>query len=406
MDPGWPRGEYIPSRNPSPYRFEERLQLLRARRVPELPQRLRLDLPDPLARHVEGPADFLERVLGAVADAEPHLEDLLLARRQGLQDPARLLLQVRDEDRVDGREDAPVLDEVAQMRILLLADRGLERDGLLRDLHDLADLGDRHVHALGDLLRIRLAAELLHERARRARQLVDRFDHVDGDADRPGLVRDRARDRLADPPRRIGRELVAAAVLELLDRLHETDVALLDEVEKLEPAVRVLLGDRDDEAQVRDDQLVLGLVGLLLALADHAERLLDVLVRDAELLLELAERLLVLGDAAPVEVDPGRVFLLLQDVRVLPDRQLGRRHLPIDVAQDADRAVEDGRREIRGADQLRHLGDLPVDRRLDAREGLGALLDRARLELHPLDVGVERSDLAEAVEDSLDAPRR
>ena len=49
---------------------------------------------------------------------------------------------------------------------------------------------------------------------------------------------------------------------------------------------------------------------------------------------------------------------------------------------------------------------LLVDRGLDARQGLGALLDRARLELHPLDVLVERADLAEAAEDALDAPRR
>src|SRR5260370_29402290 len=42
-----------------------------------------------------------------------------------------------------------------------------------------------------------LAAELLDERARRADQLVDRFDHVDRNADRARLVRDRAGDRLA-----------------------------------------------------------------------------------------------------------------------------------------------------------------------------------------------------------------
>src|SRR5215468_9674666 len=131
--------ERIPSRLPLPLHgprsgpladcLQKRLQLLRPRGVPELPQGLRLDLPDALARDVEGAADLLERVLGAVAHAEAHLEHLLLARRQRLQDAARLLLQVRHEHRVDRREHAAILDEVAQMRILLLADRGLERDG-------------------------------------------------------------------------------------------------------------------------------------------------------------------------------------------------------------------------------------------------------------------------------------
>jgi hypothetical protein len=78
----------------------------------------------------------------------------------------------------------------------------------------------------------------------------------------------------------------------------QADVPFLDQVEELQAAVRVLLGDRDDQAEVRDDELVLGLVGLLFALAHHALRLLDVLVRDAELLFELPQTLAVLGDPA------------------------------------------------------------------------------------------------------------
>src|SRR5688572_11875107 len=99
--------------------------------MPELSQRLRFDLADPLARDVEGAPDLFERVLGAVADAESHLQNLLLARRERFQDPARLILEVRNEDGIDRREDLPVLDEVAQMRIFFLADRSLERDRLL-----------------------------------------------------------------------------------------------------------------------------------------------------------------------------------------------------------------------------------------------------------------------------------
>src|SRR5262245_10600276 len=50
--------------------LQKRLQLLRPRGVSKLPQRLRLDLPDALARHVERPADLFERVLRAIADAK------------------------------------------------------------------------------------------------------------------------------------------------------------------------------------------------------------------------------------------------------------------------------------------------------------------------------------------------
>src|ERR1019366_722904 len=46
---------------------EERTKLLRPRRVPQLAERLRFDLPDPLAGHIERAAHFFERVLGAVS---------------------------------------------------------------------------------------------------------------------------------------------------------------------------------------------------------------------------------------------------------------------------------------------------------------------------------------------------
>ena len=135
----------------------------------------------------------------------------------------------------------------------------------------LRTLAHRHVHPLGDLFGLRLASELLHERARRARQLVDRLDHVHRDADGARLIGDRAGDGLTNPPRGVRGELVAAAVFELLDRLHQTDVAFLDEVEELQAAVGVLLGDRDDQAEVGDDQLLLGLIGFLFAGADVAD---------------------------------------------------------------------------------------------------------------------------------------
>jgi hypothetical protein len=91
---------------------------------------------------------------------------------------------------------------------------------------------------------------------------------VHRDADGAGLVGDGAGDGLANPPGGVGGELVAAAVLELVDRLHQADVALLNEVEELQAAVGVLLGDGDDQAQVGLDQLALGLLGVHVAL-DH-----------------------------------------------------------------------------------------------------------------------------------------
>ena len=56
---------------------------------------------------------------------------------------------------------------------------------------------------------------------------------------------------LTDPPRRVRRELVALAVVELLDRADETERAFLDQIEEGEAAAEVALRNRDDEAEVR-----------------------------------------------------------------------------------------------------------------------------------------------------------
>src|SRR5262245_8574692 len=69
-----------------PSALQERLQLPRPRRVAEFAERLRFDLADAFARDGEVLADLFKRVFAAVrAEAEAHLDDLLLARRQRLQ---------------------------------------------------------------------------------------------------------------------------------------------------------------------------------------------------------------------------------------------------------------------------------------------------------------------------------
>ena len=92
--------------------------------------------------------------------------------------------------------------------------------------------------------------KFLEKLARLANQLVDRLDHVHGDADRAGLVGDGAGDRLANPPGGVGAELVALGVVELLDRADQADIALLDQVQQRHAAPDILLGHADHEAQI------------------------------------------------------------------------------------------------------------------------------------------------------------
>ena len=131
----------------------------------------------------------------------------------------------------------------------------------MRDLQNFAHLGHRNVHALGNLFAGRLATELLDELAAGADELVNRLDHVHGDANGARLVGDSAGNGLADPPGRVGGELVAAAPLEFVHGLHQTDVAFLNQVEELKAAVGVFLGDGNDQAKIGLDQFFLGLFG-------------------------------------------------------------------------------------------------------------------------------------------------
>src|SRR4030095_106329 len=107
--------------------LQERLQLARTRRVAQLAQRLGLDLADALAGDREALAHLLQRVLAAVAPAEAHLDLTLLARGRGLEPRLRRCLEVDVDARFRRADHVAVLDEVPQMRVFLLADRGLER---------------------------------------------------------------------------------------------------------------------------------------------------------------------------------------------------------------------------------------------------------------------------------------
>ena len=129
-------------------------------------------------------------------------------------------------------------------------------------------------------------AELLQELTGDADDLVDRLDHVHGDADRARLVGDGAGDGLPDPPRGIGGELVALRVVELLDGLDQTEVALLNEVEKQHAAPDVALGDRHDQTQVRLGHAALG---LLIALGHALGQLLLLLGGEQRHLADLLE---------------------------------------------------------------------------------------------------------------------
>jgi hypothetical protein len=288
--------------------------------VTQLRQGLGLDLADALAGEVEPPAHLVEGQRLVVGQAEPQRQDLALAL---VQVPEQLVEVLPLDDRrrqVERRGRRRVGQQVAELVVAVVADGGRQGDevggGAQRGLH----LVDGDAGLVGQLPCRRLAAQRLEHRGRAAGQRGQGVHEVGGEADRAALVGDAPADRLADPPRGVGRELEPLAVVELLDGPHEAEVAFLDEVEQRHAGGLVALGDRDDQPQVRLDELVAGLVGgadgtlqlAAVALVEHVAPL-DTAVGDtaggdgpseAGLVLGGEEGIVTqLGEVAPGEVD-------------------------------------------------------------------------------------------------------
>src|SRR5262249_32294105 len=151
--------------------------------------------------------DLLERLWRAVA-VQPvaELDHLLLPTRElrnGL--PKSVLAQADLDLLLEGRALAG--EELAERGAVVVAERTIEARHRARGFHGLANVLERETCPRRDLLVRGLPAELDRQVADRAIDALLALDDVRRDADRARLVGDSALNGLADPPRRIGREL-------------------------------------------------------------------------------------------------------------------------------------------------------------------------------------------------------
>ena len=142
---------------------------------------------------------------------------------------------------------------------------------MLRDIHHPTHLHRRHPRLLRDLLRSRLNTRFLRNRFLNISQLRHRLDHVHRDTNRPRMICNRTRNRLTDPPCRIGTKLVPTLVFKLINRSHQPSVPLLDHIKKTQTTVAILLRDRDNQPKVPPRKIPL----CLLILPVHCRDLSD-----------------------------------------------------------------------------------------------------------------------------------
>ena len=143
---------------------------------------------------------------------------------------------------------------------------------------------------------------------------------MDRDSYRPALIRDSSRYRLSDPPRRVGRELVAAVIFELVDRLDKTDISFADDVFEIKSAVVVLFRDADNESQVSLNQLVFRAADSLFSRSElfgicrklfYRKRRLGFEFLDAA--LSLVDKGVFFADVEGIRVDQRELFRICDD---------------------------------------------------------------------------------------------
>src|SRR6266566_3452165 len=217
---------------------------------------LALELTDPLTGQIELVPDRLQSPRLAV-EAEAKLQDPALPLGQSVERAADSLLAQRLLGLVERIRRLAVGEEIAELALVVRADRLVQRDRRLGGAQRLVDVLQRQTCRVGELLLCRLAAQLDLEPARRAAELLLALDDVHGHADRARVVGDGALHRLADPPGRVSRELVATPPVELLDCAVQAERPLLDQVQERHAEAPVALCDRNDQAEVRLDHATL-----------------------------------------------------------------------------------------------------------------------------------------------------
>ncbi len=144
------------------------------------------------------------------------------------------------------------------MRIFIITNWRFHGNRFFGNFQDFTYLHFVHFQTFTEFFRCRFAAHFLQQLTRNTVNLVNGFNHVYRNTDGTCLIGNRTGDRLTNPPSRISRELVTTTVFKLVYRFHQTDVTFLNQIQELQAAVGVFLGNRDHQTQVGFDHFFLG----------------------------------------------------------------------------------------------------------------------------------------------------
>ena len=136
------------------------------------------------------------------------------------------------------------------MAVFLLAYRGFKRNGLLCDSEDFTHLLHRHLKLICYFFCRRVSAVLMEKLAVCLFNFVDCLNHMNGNSYGSCLIGYRSCYSLTNPPCGIGGELKALSVVEFINRLYKTKVALLNQIKELHTSADITFGNTDYKTKV------------------------------------------------------------------------------------------------------------------------------------------------------------
>ena len=185
--------------------------------------------------------------------AETRVDDFAFPVVEDIQQIANLVAEILVAELFKGILRLVIADDIAKRGMVTVAERLIERGGTNRRTFQRRDLGGCHANFLGQFLVGGLATQFLGHLVGNPAQLGNFIDQVDGQANRFALIGQRSLNGLLDPPRCVGAQLAAFFGVKPLDRFHEADIALGNEVQERETEIAVVACDLDYQAEVRAD---------------------------------------------------------------------------------------------------------------------------------------------------------
>ena len=202
-------------------------------------------------------ADLLQRPRLAVAiETEAQLDHFALLAVELAERAADARVQPAMDQLVFGRRDARLLEHLAELRpSLAVAATWSLSDTSRSPMRMSASTSPSEISrssAISRCVGVRFSCSVSSATSRPNRAAT--ADSFCGNVNARVWPDERVRHRLAHPPDRVGDELDVARGIEPARRLHQPEVALVNEIEERHAEAAIALGVADDEAEVAFDE--------------------------------------------------------------------------------------------------------------------------------------------------------